>query len=134
MPLGFLTATINDIEKAARLGFDAVELNTDAFGKAGAGELDHDGEADRERTEIHDHPVRAATCGWQSLAMRACRGEQRPIQSACPNRPGLGVSRSGAEPRRPASSSKKTFTLPCSIASGPTTSPSVRAKALTNWE
>ena len=40
MQLGFLTDSLADIEKAARLGFDAVELNTSAFGKAGVAALD----------------------------------------------------------------------------------------------
>ncbi len=40
MQFGFLTDQIADIEKAARLGFDAVELNVAAFGVAGTGDLD----------------------------------------------------------------------------------------------
>ena len=40
MKLGFLTGNIADIEKAARLGFEAVELNASAFGRAGDGALD----------------------------------------------------------------------------------------------
>src|SRR5260370_30966918 len=40
MNLGFLTGNARDIEKAALLGFDGVELGASAFGTPGAGELD----------------------------------------------------------------------------------------------
>ncbi len=40
MKLGFLTGNIADIEKAARLGFDAVELQATAFGSPTAGTLE----------------------------------------------------------------------------------------------
>ncbi len=40
MELAFLTGSIADIGKAARLGFDGVELQTGAFGDAGARALD----------------------------------------------------------------------------------------------
>ena len=40
LQLGFLTAALDDFEKAARLGFDAIELNVSAFGRAGFGDLD----------------------------------------------------------------------------------------------
>jgi sugar phosphate isomerase/epimerase len=40
MQFGFLTNNIADFEKAARLGFDAIELNVSAFGQAGNGDLD----------------------------------------------------------------------------------------------
>lgn len=40
MKLGFLTSQIDDIEKAARLGFDAIELQTPAFGNVGERVLD----------------------------------------------------------------------------------------------
>ena len=42
MKLGFLTASAADIEKAARLGFDGIELEAPAFGDAAAGALDMD--------------------------------------------------------------------------------------------
>ena len=38
--LGFLTREVADIEKAARLGFDAIELSAGAFGKPGDGPLE----------------------------------------------------------------------------------------------
>jgi len=38
--LGFLTSTVSDIDKAARLGFDGIELATGAFGDPAAGPLD----------------------------------------------------------------------------------------------
>jgi sugar phosphate isomerase/epimerase len=40
MRLGFLSSEIADIEKAARLGFDGIELNASAFGDPSAGALD----------------------------------------------------------------------------------------------
>lgn len=40
MRFGFLTTSIDDITKAANLGFDGIELNTAAFGDAAAGTLD----------------------------------------------------------------------------------------------
>ena len=40
MKLGFLTGSINDIAKSARLGFDGIELKADAFGNAATGPLD----------------------------------------------------------------------------------------------
>lgn len=49
MQLGFLTASIADLEKAARLGFDSIELNTAAFGKATSGALDPEAIADARR-------------------------------------------------------------------------------------
>lgn len=42
MQFGFLTQQIDDIAKAARLGFDAVELNVRAIGNPAAQELDAD--------------------------------------------------------------------------------------------
>ena len=41
MKLGFLTAKIEDIEKAKNLGFQGVELNSGAFGNASHGGLDN---------------------------------------------------------------------------------------------
>src|SRR5260370_11458356 len=40
MNLAFLTGSARDIEKAARLGFDGVELSAGAFGTPGTGDLD----------------------------------------------------------------------------------------------
>lgn len=45
MNLGFLTRDVADIEKAARLGFDGIELRTEAFGDAAAAPLDTGGVA-----------------------------------------------------------------------------------------
>ncbi|MGH2548419.1 MAG: hypothetical protein ACRDHN_03470, partial [Thermomicrobiales bacterium] len=42
MKLGFLTNSIDDIAKAARLGFDGLELHSNAFGNAAEGPLDRD--------------------------------------------------------------------------------------------
>jgi sugar phosphate isomerase/epimerase len=42
MQFGFLTDKVDDIEKAARLGFDAVELNVGAFGRAGEAALERE--------------------------------------------------------------------------------------------
>jgi sugar phosphate isomerase/epimerase len=42
MHLGFLTKTIADIEKAAQLGFDALELHVSALGNPAAGPLSQD--------------------------------------------------------------------------------------------
>jgi hypothetical protein len=40
MHLGFLSAAVADIDKAARLGFDGLELQADAFGRADVAALD----------------------------------------------------------------------------------------------
>ena len=40
MRFGFLTNKIDDIAKAARLGFDGAELHANAFGSPGSGPLD----------------------------------------------------------------------------------------------
>jgi len=40
MKLGLLTADIGYIERAARLGFEAIELTTDALGDPARGDLD----------------------------------------------------------------------------------------------
>ncbi|GLV57973.1 hypothetical protein KDH_48070 [Dictyobacter sp. S3.2.2.5] len=42
MKLSFLTANVNDLEKAAKLGFDGIELNIRAFGNPANGPLDKD--------------------------------------------------------------------------------------------
>lgn len=42
MKLGFLTNSIDDIAKAARLGFDGLELHSNAFGNAAEGPLDRE--------------------------------------------------------------------------------------------
>lgn len=42
MKLSFLTANVNDLEKAAQLGFDGIELNVRAFGNPANGALDKD--------------------------------------------------------------------------------------------
>ena len=40
MRFGFLSGSVEDIAKAARIGFDGIELNTAAFGNAADGDLD----------------------------------------------------------------------------------------------
>lgn len=40
MQFGFLSGSVDDIAKAARIGFDGIELNTAAFGNAADGDLD----------------------------------------------------------------------------------------------
>jgi sugar phosphate isomerase/epimerase len=67
MKLGFLTASIADIEKAARLGFDAVELNASAFGKAGQGDLDRDKIATAKQL-CGQHGVEITALSYMDLA------------------------------------------------------------------
>jgi sugar phosphate isomerase/epimerase len=67
MKLGFLTANVTDIEKAARLGFDAVELNTSAFGKAGAGTLDSDTIATAKQL-CGEHSIEITALAYYDLA------------------------------------------------------------------
>ncbi len=67
MKLGFLTAQIADIEKAARLGFDAVELNTSAFGKAAVGALDTEA-IDRAKALCGRHGVAITALAYYDMA------------------------------------------------------------------
>src|SRR6266567_5009020 len=60
MKLGFLTANSLDIEKAARLGFQAVELNVDALGKIAEGPISKDAIAHvRQLSEKHGIEITA---------------------------------------------------------------------------
>ena len=61
MKLGFLTRNISDIEKAARLGFDGVELHVNAFGNPAAGALDSD--------KITQAKKLGETCGIEITAL-----------------------------------------------------------------
>jgi sugar phosphate isomerase/epimerase len=70
MQLGFLTANIGDIEKAARLGFGAVELHSDAFGHAGDGPLD-DAAIERARALSASRGVAISALAFYDVAMRA---------------------------------------------------------------
>lgn len=67
LQLGFLTASIDDIGKAARLGFDAIELNTNAFGKPGESELDSEQIAAAKRL-CADHGVQICALAFYDLA------------------------------------------------------------------
>lgn len=67
MKLGFLTADMADIEKAARLGFGAVELNTDVFGKAGAGPLDA-GKIQQAKQLCERHGVEISALAYYAIA------------------------------------------------------------------
>ncbi|MEN9937609.1 MAG: Sugar phosphate isomerase/epimerase [Chloroflexota bacterium] len=69
MHLGFLTAAIADIEKAARLGFDAVELRTDAFGRADTGALDASA-IEQTRAECRAHGVSISALAYYDVAFR----------------------------------------------------------------
>jgi sugar phosphate isomerase/epimerase len=67
MKFAFLTANAADIEKAARLGFDGVELNASAFGVAGAGALDADKISQAEQL-CAKHGVEITALAYYDLA------------------------------------------------------------------
>lgn len=68
MQLSFLTGSLTDIEKAARLGFDGVELQAVAFGNPAAGELDRDAIAQAhklaEQHGVHIHALAYYELAW----------------------------------------------------------------------
>lgn len=60
MQFGFLSSSLDDIEKASRIGFDGIEFNTVAFGNASAGDLDADKvAAAQELTARHNVTITA---------------------------------------------------------------------------
>lgn len=60
MKLGFLTAHSQDIEKAARLGFQAIELNVEALGKVADGPINKETVAQvREQATKHNIEITA---------------------------------------------------------------------------
>ena len=69
MKLGFLTGSIDDIVKSARLGFDGIELKTDAFGNAATGPLDQ-GAIDRAAALSARHGVTITALAYYDLAFR----------------------------------------------------------------
>ena len=69
MKLGFLTSSINDIEKAARLGFDSVELNVRAVGDPTEGALDA-GQIEQVKQLVAQHNVSISALAYYDLAGR----------------------------------------------------------------
>jgi sugar phosphate isomerase/epimerase len=69
MKLGFLTSSINDIEKAARLGFDSVELNVRAVGDPAEGALDA-GQIEQVKQLVAQHNVSISALAYYDLAGR----------------------------------------------------------------
>lgn len=67
MKLGFLSASVADIEKAARLGFDGIELRTDAFGDAAIQPLDAAKIAEAKRL-ADQHNVEITALAYYDLA------------------------------------------------------------------
>lgn len=67
MKLSFLTGSIADIEKSARLGFDGIELQATAFGNPAEGELDKDLIA-QARHLAEKHGVGITTLAYYELA------------------------------------------------------------------
>ncbi|GCE04685.1 sugar phosphate isomerase/epimerase family protein [Dictyobacter aurantiacus] len=70
MKLSFLTANVNDLEKAAKLGFDGIELNIRAFGNPANGALDKDAIAHARQLANKYH------VGIHSLAFYDVSGRQ----------------------------------------------------------
>ncbi|GHO89880.1 sugar phosphate isomerase/epimerase family protein [Dictyobacter formicarum] len=70
MKLSFLTADINDLEKAANLGFDGIELNVRAFGNPANGALDKEAIAHARQLANKYH------VGIHSLAFYDVSGKQ----------------------------------------------------------
>ncbi|MBC8076724.1 MAG: TIM barrel protein, partial [Chloroflexales bacterium] len=67
MQLSFLTADVSDIAKAARLGFDGVELNVSALGDATAGALNRVA-IDQARQLCADHGMTITALAFYDLA------------------------------------------------------------------
>jgi sugar phosphate isomerase/epimerase len=67
MQLGFLTENIADIEKASRLGFDSIELNTSALGKAVEAPLDKDKIAQVEQLR-EQHAISITALAYYDMA------------------------------------------------------------------
>lgn len=67
MKFGFLTANITDIEKAARLGFNGIELNVTAFGNVEAGTLDRTA-IERARGLCETHNITITALAYYDLA------------------------------------------------------------------
>jgi sugar phosphate isomerase/epimerase len=68
--LGFLTGNIADIEKASRLGFEAIELNSSAFGRAGEGALDKS-KIDQASQLCDSHHITISALAYYDLSSRA---------------------------------------------------------------
>ena len=69
MKLGFLTGSIDDIAKAARLGFDGLELHASAFGNAADGPLDRNLIA-KARDLCAEHGVTITALAYYDVAFR----------------------------------------------------------------
>lgn len=69
MKLGFLTGSIDDIEKSARLGFDGIELKADAFGNAAEGPLNRE-EISRAGELAARYGVTVTALAYYDLAFR----------------------------------------------------------------
>jgi sugar phosphate isomerase/epimerase len=70
MHLGFLSAAVADIDKAARLGFDGLELQADAFGRADAAALDADAIA-QARAQCRERGVTISALAYYDVAFRS---------------------------------------------------------------
>jgi sugar phosphate isomerase/epimerase len=67
MKLSFLTGTINDLEKAARLGFDGIELQATAFGNIAIQKPDNVA-IDHARQLVEQHKVDITAIAYYGLA------------------------------------------------------------------
>src|ERR1700694_377159 len=67
MKLSFLTGTINDLEKAARLGFDGIELQATAFGNIAIQKPDKVA-IDHARQLVEQHKVEITAMAYYGLA------------------------------------------------------------------
>jgi sugar phosphate isomerase/epimerase len=67
MKLSFLTGTINDLEKAARLGFDGIELQATAFGNIAIQKPDKVA-IDHARQLVEQHKVDITAIAYYGLA------------------------------------------------------------------
>jgi sugar phosphate isomerase/epimerase len=66
MKLGFATERLSDIDKAARLGFESVEIRCEAFGDAKAGVLDA-GALERARALASDRGIEITALAYYGL-------------------------------------------------------------------
>ena len=67
MKLSFLTGTIGDLEKAARLGFDGIELQATAFGNVAVQKPDK-AAIDHARRLVEQHNVEITAMAYYGLA------------------------------------------------------------------
>jgi sugar phosphate isomerase/epimerase len=105
MKLGFLTGSVADLEKAARLGFDGVELAVGALGNPAAGPIEVEKIAEAKQLCL-EHQVSITALAYYDLAFNPPpEGEltavyERVFDAACELGVGVVTSMSGFDANR----------------------------------